>query len=88
MADPREAFGRLVRETWVEWAREQPDPKPAWLTGWNELDYGQREVNMRIGAAVAAAERARLRSFILQDPVVLADPVKVAKLLRGGDDRT
>jgi hypothetical protein len=54
-ADPREELGRVVRDTWVAWAREQPDPKPSWLTGWNELDDGQREVDMRIGVAVVRA---------------------------------
>jgi hypothetical protein len=51
--DPREPLGRIVRDTWVAWAREQPNPKPSWLTGWEELDDGQREVDMRIGDAVA-----------------------------------
>ena len=53
MTGDREALGRLVRETWVAWAAEQPDPKGSWLTGWDELDAGQREVDMRIGHAVA-----------------------------------
>lgn len=53
MADDREDLGRLVRETWVAWAKEQRDPKPSWLTGWDELDAGQREVDMLIGHAVA-----------------------------------
>jgi hypothetical protein len=53
----REARGRLVRETWVTWAWEQEDPKPGWLVPWEELDAGQREVDMRIGDAVAAAEK-------------------------------
>ena len=52
--DRREALGRRVREVWVQWAREQPDPKPSWLVGWDELDDGQREVDMRIGEALAA----------------------------------
>lgn len=51
----REDLGRIVRETWVKWASEQPDPKPSWLTEWEDLDDGQREVDMRIGEAVAAA---------------------------------
>jgi hypothetical protein len=59
MTDDREPLGRIVREAWVKWASEQEDPKPSWLTGWDELDAGQREVDMRIGAAVAAPERAR-----------------------------
>lgn len=63
MADPREPLGRVVRETWVAWAREQSDPKPSWLTGWDELDAGQREVDMRIGAAVAAAELRHIREL-------------------------
>ena len=53
-----EALGRLVRETWIEWATEQPDPKPSWLVGWDELNAGQREVDIRIGSAVAAAVAA------------------------------
>ena len=63
MAD-REMLGRLVRHAWVRWAQEQPDPKPSWLVPWAELDEGQREVDRRIGEAVAAeavaAERARI----------------------------
>ena len=62
----REDLGRLVRETWVAWAREQRDPKLSWLVPWEELDDGQREVDMRIGEAVAAAESVRWRSA-LQD---------------------
>lgn len=51
-AEPREPAGRLVRQVWVEWAQEQPDPKPSWLLPWEELDDGQREVDMRIGTAL------------------------------------
>jgi hypothetical protein len=54
MPDDREALGRLVRETWVAWAKEQYRPKPSWLLPWEDLDNGQREVDMRIGSAVAA----------------------------------
>lgn len=63
MSDPREALGALVREVWAEWAKEQDDPKPSWLVPWEELDEGQREADMRIGATVSAvavaAERER-----------------------------
>lgn len=51
-AGPRELAGRLVRQVWTEWAREQPDPKPSWLLPWEELDDAQREVDMRIGEAL------------------------------------
>jgi hypothetical protein len=54
MTDDREPLGRLVRETWVAWALEQPDPNPSWLVPWDELGTGDREVDMRIGSAVAA----------------------------------
>jgi hypothetical protein len=55
----RETLGRIVRAIWVTWALEQPDPKPSWLVGWDDLDEGQREVDCRIGEAVAAVERDR-----------------------------
>ena len=58
-------LGRLVRETWVQWASEQPSPKPSWLTPWDDLDGGQREVDTRIGEAVAAAEQDRLRPVLV-----------------------
>lgn len=51
-AEPRELAGRLVRQVWLEWAREQPSPKPSWLLLWEQLDEGQREVDMRIGDAL------------------------------------
>jgi hypothetical protein len=51
-SEPRELVGRLVRQVWVQWAREQPDPKPSWLLPWEDLDDGQREADMRIGAAL------------------------------------
>lgn len=57
----REQRGRRVREVWVRWAAEQPDPKSSWLTPWEDLDEGQREVDMRIGEALAADERERIR---------------------------
>lgn len=47
--EPRELVGRMVRQVWVQWASEQPDPKPSWLLPWEALDDGQREVDMRIG---------------------------------------
>jgi hypothetical protein len=57
ITEPRELVGRLVRQVWVEWARERPDAKPSWLLPWEDLDDGQREVDMRIGAALFGAGR-------------------------------
>lgn len=58
-ASGREELGRIVRDAWVQWASEQPDPKRSWLIPWEELDDGQREVDMRIGEAVASAVAAQ-----------------------------
>lgn len=56
-APDSDALGRVVREAWVAWAREQPDvaDHPSWLVGWDDLPERDREVDRRIGAAVAAA---------------------------------
>jgi hypothetical protein len=60
MPSRREILGRLVRKAWLTWARKQPDAKPSWLAPWEELGDGQREVDMIIGEAVAAAEQERI----------------------------
>jgi len=49
----RVKLGRLVRETWVKWAEKQTYAKPSWLDPWEQLDEGQKEVDMLIGEAVA-----------------------------------
>lgn len=49
----REKLGRIVRETWVKWAENQTYAKPSWLDPWEQLDDGQKEVDMLIGEAVA-----------------------------------
>lgn len=58
--DSREALGRLVREVWVKWAKEQLDPKPSWLVPWEGLAEPDREVDRRIGEAVARATEEAL----------------------------
>src|SRR5436305_1783094 len=49
----REQLGQLVRETWIAWANEQPTPKASWLISWNNLAEPDKEVDRRIGEAVA-----------------------------------
>jgi hypothetical protein len=56
----REELGRIVRDTWVQWALTHPEPKRSWLVPWDHLEPGQREVDMLIGDAVAAAVYQRL----------------------------
>jgi len=54
-AEDRDFYGRIVRQVWVEWAKEQPNPKPHHLLPWEELDEDNREVDRRIGETVAKA---------------------------------
>lgn len=86
----REALGRLVREAWVAWAREQPGPKPSWLVPWEDLDEGQREVDMRIGEAVAAAQREQDRQLAIDTHATctVADSMNPSRLFADllGDD--
>jgi hypothetical protein len=58
----------LVRHVWIAWAKEQPDvaEHPNWLTEWADLADRDREVDSRIGMAVAAtyeSELAALRAW-------------------------
>jgi hypothetical protein len=57
----RDQLGRIVRETWVAWAREQPAPKPSWLVPWDDLAEPDREVDRRIGEAVLSAAEAEVK---------------------------
>jgi hypothetical protein len=49
MVKSREQLGQEVRKIWLEWARQQSNPKPSWLVEWDELDEDQKEVDRRIG---------------------------------------
>lgn len=49
MSHDRETLGRIVREIWVDFAREQPDPKPHHLAPWEALSEPMKEVDRRIG---------------------------------------
>lgn len=48
-----EKLAVVVREAWVVWAKEQPDPKPSWLVPWEELSETDKEADRRIARAVA-----------------------------------
>lgn len=48
----REQLGRRVREVWITWAKEQPNPKASWLKAWEELSEADREVDRRIGETI------------------------------------
>lgn len=50
----RESLGRQVRKVWLAWANEQPSPKSSWLLSWESLSDADREVDCRIGEALAS----------------------------------
>ncbi len=56
----RERLGRVAREAWIKWARQQPEPKASWLVPWDGLSEPEREVDRQIGEAVAAEAAARI----------------------------
>lgn len=85
----RELVGRLVRQVWVEWAGEQPEPKPSWLLPWEDLDDGDREVDTRIGAALfRSGHAAAWEELVAAQPRVFRDgevvPARVCVLYRNG----
>lgn len=51
-----EQLGRVVREVWTAWAREQPDvgDRPDWLDPWEQLPARIQDVDTRIGRTLFA----------------------------------
>jgi len=45
----RDELGKQVRDIWIEWAREQLNPKPSWFVPWESLSEPDKEVDRRIG---------------------------------------
>lgn len=58
-AEQRDRLGRKVREAWVIWAKQQPNPKPSWLLPYDELSEPNKEADRQIGEAVATEQRER-----------------------------
>lgn len=48
----RDFLGQIVREAWVKWAKQQPNPKPSWLAQYAELSEADKEADRQIGEAV------------------------------------
>lgn len=83
--DPREPLGRLVHEQRLAFNAEKE--RPFVLLPWEDRDEGQRELDMRIGSAVAAraladweAERTELTLARMSRSVTIA---RIAALCRG-----
>jgi hypothetical protein len=49
-------LGRIVRDVWMAWAREQPDvaQRPDWLDPWEQLPARIQDVDTRIGRTLFA----------------------------------
>lgn len=47
-----ERIGKLVRDTWIAWAKEQPNPKQSWLVEWDNLPEPDKDVDIRIAVAI------------------------------------
>lgn len=67
-----DALGRLVRETWIGWALQQPDPKPSWLVPYDHLSERDKEADRCIGKAVAETCRAEIAKGICEVCVLKA----------------
>jgi hypothetical protein len=66
MTIDREQLGRLVRELWIGWANQQPNPKPSWLVSYDGLSEADKEADRVIGEGLmheffAATTGERLR---------------------------
>ena len=53
----RDSLGRMVREVWVSWAKEQPNPKPSWLLPYDQLLEPDKEVDRRTAKPLSTAGR-------------------------------
>lgn len=84
----REALGQKVREVWVVWAQEQPNPKPSWLVPWEDLPESDKEVDRRIGVALATEgvklADDRLKHFAKQISDALAIEGCKARTIQAG----
>lgn len=63
----RDVLGMLVREAWVDWAKEQPNPKPHWLTPYKDLSESDKEADRRIGERVARVTLARTMEYTIPE---------------------
>jgi hypothetical protein len=48
----RDILGKIVRDSWITWAKEQKEIKEKWLVEYEKLDEKDKEADRRIGEAV------------------------------------
>jgi hypothetical protein len=44
-------LGKLVRDTWIEWAKEQSNPKASWIVPYEGLSQPDKVADIRTGTA-------------------------------------
>ena len=59
----RDDLGRKVREAWIAWAQEQPNPKPSWLIPYDDLPELDKEADRRIGEAISKIYQDHIQSL-------------------------
>lgn len=52
MSHPQDHLGRIIRETWIQWAKEQDRPKEDWLAPYEDTPENIKDVDRRLGAAI------------------------------------
>lgn len=63
----REKLGKLVREVWVAYCRDNGDTQPSHIAEWEQLSEYDKEVDRQIGEAVAQHVLGTERTFIEPD---------------------
>jgi hypothetical protein len=58
-AEERDKLGEVVREVWIQWAREQPTIKESWVVPYYQLSEPSKEVDRRIGETLFSAGEAQ-----------------------------
>jgi hypothetical protein len=69
----RDPLGRMVREVWIEWARQQPVAKEHWLKPYDQLDEPDKEVDRRIGERLYAQGLGALRLVLDEVGMAIAN---------------
>lgn len=59
-----EFLGKVVRDVWMDFAREQENPKASWLVPWEDLDEPMKDVDRRIGVTLVRLALIKLSGHI------------------------
>lgn len=79
----KDLWGAIVRDAWVTWAKEQPNPKSSWLLPWEELSDIDKESDRKIAESLITV----YSRFMNKDPRFpdFEENLHKLRLLLGGD---